>query len=146
MFRFHQILHCSLSPETGYNNRFVRIFPQPLLANARVMPVCLPVCDLMSATKLFVKFSWNWIQQFCTESWQVWVWRNSVLWQLGVHEFLPAASVFRDQFLMTFSLKDLYIVLNGCEFRGNRRSEKHTLLRAQMKLCHCFLHFSPDLD
>lgn len=62
----------------------------------------------------------------------------------GVNEF-PAASVFRD-FLMTFSLKDLYIMLNGCEFRENRCSEEHTLLRAQMKICHCFLLFSPDLD
>lgn len=64
----------------------------------------------------------------------------------GAYEFLPTASIFRDLFLMTFSLKDLYVMLNGCEFRANRCSEKHTLLRAQMKLCHYFLHFSPDLD
>jgi len=63
-----------------------------------------------------------------------------------VNEFLPAAYVFRDQILMTFSLKDLYIMLYGCEFRENRCREKHILLTAQMKICHYFLHFSPDLD
>jgi len=53
---------------------------------------------------------------------------------MGVYEFLPAASIFRDQFLMMFGLKDLYIMLNGCEFRENRCSEKHALPRRQMKL------------